>query len=701
MKTKIVNFLFWTLLPWLYGRPDLDLDRVLHSADVVISLYSGKENITDDYHLTHHLHNLTLMGHILPQDVIHELESVGYLIMDNHITKDPTTRNQRTESIGLDLTYDEGIFRFHYTLTGMHAVASNQYVIQMASAFNYVYDRMVNEMGFTRPPSDGFLPSGYDNGGSDAYDIYIRALPTGYYGYVQSEYYAQNTGNNENSPSVNEVNAFTSYMAMRNSYEGFPNSELESVQVTAAHEFFHAVQYGYDGWEMPWLLESTAVWMEEEIYDEINDCYQYMPSWFSSPQESLDAASGTHWYGSYIYFQYIIEHLGGYQTIKRIFDEGISTNSEHGDFSHKAIDDGLYDERSSFADALNKMAIANRILSSSPGFGAEQYSYEEAEDYPVNSPRILTTTSFSTGNPTTINSSSLQAFGSQYINIITDTPVQVEIINEGGPQSDLQFHSILKTSSGYYIVKSGHRINIDPGENYNWLTLIVVSQNNAGNDFDYRIELSDGIEEDNTLLPFTLEQPADGEYIESLTPTLIWNPTFSIQGSDQINYTVTFGINPELMDTIYIGQDTSFTLLNSLFDQTLYHWTVFAESISGHQLQNEKGVSRFFTLIEPLADKVLTISKPYPNPFPSINSSVNNTRIRIILQEKRKIDVRVINPKGQLVKILFSEELEPGFYDHIYWDGRMRNGKNAPSGVYFICVKSNSKVKWQKVTLLR
>jgi hypothetical protein len=28
--------------------------------------------------------------------------------------------------------------------------------------------------------------------------------------------------------------------------------------VTAAHEFFHAIQYGYDVSEDPWLMESTA-----------------------------------------------------------------------------------------------------------------------------------------------------------------------------------------------------------------------------------------------------------------------------------------------------------------------------------------------------------------------------------------------------------------------------------------------------------
>ena len=92
-------------------------------------------------------------------------------------------------------------------------------------------------------------------------------------------------------------------MAIRNNYKNFILDEIENIKVTAAHEYYHAVQFGYDGWEKPWLLESSATWMEEEIFDEINDCYQYMEDWFKYPHRSLDE-SGFHWYGSFIFFEY-------------------------------------------------------------------------------------------------------------------------------------------------------------------------------------------------------------------------------------------------------------------------------------------------------------------------------------------------------------------------------------------------------------
>jgi len=45
---------------------------------------------------------------------------------------------------------------------------------------------------------------------------------------------------------------------MRHNYNGFPNTELEAIQVTAAHEFFHAVQFGYDGFLFLNVLKGSS-----------------------------------------------------------------------------------------------------------------------------------------------------------------------------------------------------------------------------------------------------------------------------------------------------------------------------------------------------------------------------------------------------------------------------------------------------------
>ena len=173
---------------------------------------------------------------------------------------------------------------------------------------------------------------------------------------------------------------------MRNNYNGaaFQNiTELENIKITAAHEFFHAIQFSYNCYERFWLMEATAVWFEDEIYNEINDHYRYMPSWFQNSTKPIDDES-SHMYGSFIFFQYIDEHLGGYETIKNIWERSRSNANSVNDVSFTSINEALESVGSSFSGALNNMRIANRIMSSHPN--ANPFTYLEAEAYPVTGP---------------------------------------------------------------------------------------------------------------------------------------------------------------------------------------------------------------------------------------------------------------------------------------------------------------------------
>ena len=80
------------------------------------------------------------------------------------------------------------------------------------------------------------------------------------------------------------------------------NKQLYGIE--SAHEFFHAIQFGYDGWEFGWVKEATAVWMEEVHYDDINDCHQFLNEFLLNPHQGFnyDTAQG---YGSYIFFSYL------------------------------------------------------------------------------------------------------------------------------------------------------------------------------------------------------------------------------------------------------------------------------------------------------------------------------------------------------------------------------------------------------------
>ena len=55
------------------------------------------------------------------------------------------------------------------------------------------------------------------------------------------------------------------------------------MRLTAAHEFNHAIQYGYDGGEPDgWLWESTATWMETLVYQDIQEGEFFLEASFKS-----------------------------------------------------------------------------------------------------------------------------------------------------------------------------------------------------------------------------------------------------------------------------------------------------------------------------------------------------------------------------------------------------------------------------------
>ncbi len=704
------------------------IEQTTQSAEIVINAFTGVEFRAgiEHRHLTPHLHEIALYGHSLSDDIKDQLKAVGFNFSSEFISR-RTTNNERAEGVGLDQYHDFGIFRFHYTLNGTHSVDVTDtdgngipdYIDHIVASFTHVYDQEINQMSYYRPPGDGWLPGENDNGGSDAYDIYIRNISSNYYGYVQSEYMAQNTGNNENSPGVTEINAFTSYMVMRNNYSGFyssnnqygPTTELEAMQVTAAHEFFHAIQYGYDGREKPWLLEATATWIEEIVYDDINDCYQYMPNWFSSPQTSLDA-TGSHWYGSYIFFKYIEEHLGGPETIRLIFDKGVETNSENGDYSHQAISDGLEPVSSSFQDALNKMVIANRVMSSNPGINAEMYSYEEAEAYPLDGPNTYTTVNFSAGDTVTVSSTNLQEYASQYINVNTETPVNITLTNTSGPEGDLNLHSISEDYSGNFIIQTAYPMNIDPA-GYSSIYLAVVSQNSDGSDWNYELSVTSffsvypGDTDNNGIVDALDVLPIGVYFFESGTPRetgFDWSPynvlpwetipaTYAdangdgvVNEVDIIGIGVNWGNTHEVSGKTYIIDPYDETLLNN-------HRSAFQEihnSLSGNGEVIEAIRELLRSVLGIHTPEVFSLHQNYPNPFNP------TTTIQFHLPTDESVSLTVHNILGKTV-------MEP-IKDITYQTGTysiLLDGSQLSSGVHFYSLQAGRYHKIRKMLVIK
>lgn len=212
----------------------------------------------------------------------------------------------------------------HYVTSGTHAVdptdggdpgSTPDYVDAALNVFqNDVWAQEVTGMGYRPPKSD---LSSDNNGSSSAdvtgakFDVYLADLgDENLYGYCTTDDPHFGPG------STYQFFDASSYCVVDNDFDSsqFPShTPLQNLQVTAAHEFFHAVQFAYDAADDQWFMESTATWMEDEIYDDVNDNVQYLVDGpLGKPLTPLDKGATNadpccHVYGDWIFFRFISE----------------------------------------------------------------------------------------------------------------------------------------------------------------------------------------------------------------------------------------------------------------------------------------------------------------------------------------------------------------------------------------------------------
>ena len=203
-------------------------------------------------------------------------------------------------------TIDSDRFRVHFTRRGIDRTTFD-YAQAVADAMEEVYQTQIVELGWSPPPTDGIL------GGDDRYDVYLTDLlgTRGILGYAQPELTAGD-------------NPFTKYPEQAASYaffvvdNDFDSSQLFTgadpislMRATAAHEFHHIVQFGYDIDEpMAWFYESTASWMEVVTFFEEEDASGYLPDSFDYPEVCFGAQGSADPAGLAIYAHWLyLEHI--------------------------------------------------------------------------------------------------------------------------------------------------------------------------------------------------------------------------------------------------------------------------------------------------------------------------------------------------------------------------------------------------------
>lgn len=204
-------------------------------------------------------------------------------------------------------------FKIHYDITGGNGVSSDDldqsgvpdYVEEAAKAMDYVYLVEVEQIGFNPPPDDR-------NRDGPEWDVYIKNLPNNY-GWTQPD-----------QRLSHDPDVWISYIELDNDYTHTRTKGLDGLRVTAAHEFFHMIQLGYnfrDRNKDLFMMEASSTWMEDVVYDDLNDYYQYLPLFFNDTNVSFDQSDGWREYGLCLWFHFLEKRFIGKEIIKDIWNE--------------------------------------------------------------------------------------------------------------------------------------------------------------------------------------------------------------------------------------------------------------------------------------------------------------------------------------------------------------------------------------------
>ncbi|SNB46379.1 MXAN_6640 family putative metalloprotease [Geobacter sp. DSM 9736] len=202
----------------------------------------------------------------------------------------PTLQNEQT------VPSPSGRFVIHYSAAGpdMPQPVSgtvDAWVATVAAVFDHVYAEEVTRLEYREPPA---LP----------FHVFLRQLGSQAFGVTETE------------GSTNGI-SFASFMTLDNdfadeaygAYRGVP-----ALQITAAHEFHHAIQFGYNINADAWYAEATSSWIEDEVYDNVNQVYSYSSAYLRNTNLPLDTDVSTSTgggYGRWIFNRHLAERFTG------------------------------------------------------------------------------------------------------------------------------------------------------------------------------------------------------------------------------------------------------------------------------------------------------------------------------------------------------------------------------------------------------
>jgi len=271
-----------------------------------------------------------------------------------------------------------GYFHIYYDTTGPNVPAllddSSQRIPGTAKDFvdsvgyylNYTWKYFIDSLGYSPPPFQI---------GETHYKIIIEEL--GMY-----QLYGETNFTQDDLYGKFQPPRYTSYIRIDNDFKDLKSEGISGLKVTCAHELHHAFQlgsYGYLQNEI-YFYEITSTWMEDLLYDDVNDYYQYIKSrlnyprgQFKYPDISFTSSDPTVTYSRAIWGKFVEKRFS--KDAMRIAWENIRS----GESSLNAIDHSLNLYGSNFRKAFLEWTIWNN--NTGPNCDTIRF-YTEGKQYP-------------------------------------------------------------------------------------------------------------------------------------------------------------------------------------------------------------------------------------------------------------------------------------------------------------------------------
>ncbi|CUT07352.1 hypothetical protein JGI9_00553 [Candidatus Kryptonium thompsonii] len=361
-------------------------------------------------------------------------------------------------------------FRIHFDTTGVNEPflfndygkipkSWKMYVDSVAKYIDSVYNVIVNLIGFEFNFNDDTL------GGGSEYDIYIQNLTEGLYGETVFDY-------SNPLPRSGVAKRFLSFMRIDNSYyeSSYYTRGINALKVTLAHEFGHAVQLlSYGLWnEDIWFYEMTSTWLEEAVFDDVNDYYAYIPRFFKATSTPIYFHDGYDLVVLGIFLQARFTH----RVIVRAWDN----------IRNYPPVSALELSLNSFSSSLKREFVEFSLWNYYTGSRARSGYYKEGANYPE--VRFETQPIFITSNEATINNST-GALSTQYYMFIWRSDTIVAIISNVNLNSALarssdefvfQYHITAGSySEGYTPLGNGLKTRLKVPDFDNWGSLNILN----------------------------------------------------------------------------------------------------------------------------------------------------------------------------------------------------------------------------------